>query len=253
MRVAILGAGGLAREALAVPRPWSSAGGTSRPSASSTSPSRRDTGRGLPVLGDESWFGTPTARGRRRRARDRQSAHSSALGVGGGAIRRHFRVARSPDVPRPRVRVAQGCLMLPMSSLTTDMTIHDFVSINPDARSVTSRSGVSRTSRPAPGSPVTSASARGSIWEPGPSCCPVCRSARLGPRGGRRGRARRRARGDSGRRSRSAPLPERARDGRTIDAAEGARAEGADQRLRRQWRDREGVLAAPDRVGAVGG
>lgn len=87
---------------------------------------------GLPVLGDESWFSRPEARD-----------VFAVPAMGSPAIRRRavaavqrhggrFASLIHPTVSiGPRVAIGEGCLMLPLSSLTVDITIGDYVSINP--------------------------------------------------------------------------------------------------------------------------
>ena len=133
MRIAILGAGGLAREALAVAQAMIQDGHDLEPIGfiDVSAPIGTDVA-GLPVLGDESWFSTPAGRG---------VAAAPAIGSprirrrSVSAVQRHggtFASLIHPSVSiGPRVRVGKGCLMLPMSSLTVDIEIQNFVSINP--------------------------------------------------------------------------------------------------------------------------
>ena len=133
MKVAILGASGLAREALAVAFARNEVGDSievvgfvdvALPAGECVAD--------LPVLGDESWFARAEARDvfavpalgdpaiRRRSV--------AAVNIHGGS----FATLIHPTVSLgPRVTIGSGCLMLPLSSLTTDITVADFVSINP--------------------------------------------------------------------------------------------------------------------------
>ena len=133
MKIVILGASGLAREALAVALERTRLGDAIEPVGFiDVARSPGEELCGLPVLGDESWFATPEARGVR-----------AVPALGDPAVRRRsvaavlrqggrFTNLIHPSVSiGPRVAIGQGCLFLPMSSLTTDITIGDFVSINP--------------------------------------------------------------------------------------------------------------------------
>jgi sugar O-acyltransferase (sialic acid O-acetyltransferase NeuD family) len=133
VRIAILGAGGLAREALAVAEAMNQDGHDIEPVGFIDVAETPGTFvAGLPVLGDESWFASVAAQG-----------VLAAPAIGSPRIRRRsvmavqqhggaFTSLVHPTVSLgPRVRVGQGCLMLPNSSLTTDIDIESFVSINP--------------------------------------------------------------------------------------------------------------------------
>jgi sugar O-acyltransferase (sialic acid O-acetyltransferase NeuD family) len=133
VKLAILGASGLAREAVAVAEALAARGSdvevigfidVAQPAGTVVA--------GLPVLGDETWFS-------RAEAQDvlavpamgapaiRRRSVAAVLANGGG-----FASLVHPSVEiGPRVSLGQGCLLLPMSSLTADITIEDYVSINP--------------------------------------------------------------------------------------------------------------------------
>lgn len=132
-RVAILGASGFAREAVAVAEALTEHGDPVEVVGfiDVTLPVG-DEVAGLPILGDESWFAQPQARD-----------VLAVPALGSPAIRRRsvaacvrhggrFTTLIHPSVViGPRVQVGDGCLMLPMSSLTADIAVGDFVSINP--------------------------------------------------------------------------------------------------------------------------
>lgn len=133
MKVAILGASGLAREALAVVQDLARLGeGIEAVGFIDIELNPGDQVADLPVLGDESWFaqavagdvlalpamGSPALR--------RRSVAAVARYGGGFATVVHPTVSIGP-----RVVLGEGCLLLPMSSLTTDISIGDYVSINP--------------------------------------------------------------------------------------------------------------------------
>lgn len=132
-RIAILGASGLAREAAAVAEALRGAGEPLEVVGFiDVALQPGEIVGGLPILGDEAWFATAEGRGvlavpalgdpgLRRRSVEAVERY-------GGA----FTSLIHPTVSRgPRVTIGNGCLLLPMSSLTTDISIADFVSINP--------------------------------------------------------------------------------------------------------------------------
>jgi sugar O-acyltransferase (sialic acid O-acetyltransferase NeuD family) len=133
VKLAILGAGGLAREARSVVDDLVAEGAdlevvgfidVALPVGSELA--------GLPVLGDESWFATAAARDVRAlpavgepRIKRRAVAAAQRSGAGfASAIHPSTQIGRN-------VGFGEGCLVLPACSLTTDITIGSYVSLNP--------------------------------------------------------------------------------------------------------------------------
>ena len=133
MKVAILGASGLAREALAVALARNEGGDSVEVVGfvDVTLPVGAFVAD-LPILGVESWFARPEARDvlavpALGNPVIRQRSVAAVIAYGGG-----FASLIHPTVSLgPRVMIGDGCLMLPLSSLTTDVVVEDFVSINP--------------------------------------------------------------------------------------------------------------------------
>ncbi len=133
MKVALLGASGLAREAVAVAAAMTEDGNDVEVVGFiDISADPGDRIAGLPVLGDESWFARPGARDVRAVPAMGSPAQRRRAVAG---VRRHggrFATLIHPTVCiGTRVRVGEGCLMLPLTSLTTDIEVGDFVSLNP--------------------------------------------------------------------------------------------------------------------------
>jgi sugar O-acyltransferase (sialic acid O-acetyltransferase NeuD family) len=133
VKLAILGAGGLAREVRSIVNDLAADGEDLEVVGFiDVAPAPGAELAGLPVLGDESWFTRREARGVRAvpalgapAIRRRSVAAARAAGA-------RFETVVHPTVSRGRnVRVGIGCILLPCSSLTTDVDVQDFVSINP--------------------------------------------------------------------------------------------------------------------------
>ena len=133
MKVAILGASGLAREAVATAEALRATGmDIEVVGFVDISLRAGEEIADLPVLGDESWFGTPGA-----------GDVKAVPAIGSPPIRRrsvaavHKHGGAFASLVHPtvsigsRVTLGTGLLALPMSSLTADIVVGDYVSINP--------------------------------------------------------------------------------------------------------------------------